>query len=102
LVEVVGDFDSGDAELLTQRIINLMYHGNRRFVVDLSAVDDLDLRAITPLLRAAKRLSYRNGQLALVSAVTADLADSGLERVMELATTQEEALARLAAPGLAS
>jgi anti-anti-sigma factor len=97
LVEVEGEFDFGDGELLTQRIIDRMYGGRQCFVVDLSAVEALDTRAITPLLRAAKRLSYRNGRLALVTSITSRLADSDLDRVLELAATQEEALAKLAA-----
>jgi anti-anti-sigma regulatory factor len=99
LVEVEGKFDFGDGEHLTQRIIDLMYDGRQCFVVDLSAVDELDLRAITPLLRAAKRLSYRNGRLALVTSITSRLAESDLDRVLELAATQEDALATLAASG---
>jgi anti-anti-sigma regulatory factor len=96
LIEVAGEFDFGDGELLTQRIIDLMYDGRQCFVVDLSAVDELDVRAITPLLRAAKRLSYRNGRLALVTAITSRLAESDLDQVLELAATRDAALAKLA------
>lgn len=42
-------------ERLAQRILELAAAGGRAFIVDLSAVDALDPRAMTPLLRAARR-----------------------------------------------
>jgi len=86
-------------ERLAQRILELAAAGGRAFIVDLSAVDALDPRAMTPLLRAARRLRPEGVRVSVVfDTLLTVFTVEGLNELYDVAVTREDALARISRP----
>jgi anti-sigma B factor antagonist len=95
---VAGDVDFGVAPQLKRRITSRIEAGDRQVVVDLSAAGFVDSTAIGVLVGALRRLSDQGGSLAVVcdnENVRNIFETVGLENVIPLHSTHEDALADL-------
>lgn len=98
---VSGDVDFGVAPELKNRIISRIDAGDRQVVVDLSESGFVDSTAIGVLVGALKRLHDDGGSLAVVcdnEDVRGIFAVVGLENVMPLHRSHDDAFAELAHP----
>ena len=96
---VSGDVDFGVAPELKKRIIGRIEAGDRQIVIDLTDTGFVDSTAIGVLVGALKRLHDQGGSLAVVcdnEDVRNIFAVVGLENVIPLHRSQEDALADLA------
>jgi anti-sigma B factor antagonist len=99
---VVGELDLFGVPELKRRLAELIEHGIRRVVVDLSAVTFLDSTALGALLGGMRRLRARGGDLAVVNlnpSISQLLRVTGLDQILAVLATREEALARLSDGG---
>jgi len=84
------------AERLAGRIMQLASEGGRDFIVDLSPTEDVDVRALAPLVGVAGELRERHGRLSIVlDPLLVIFQAEGLERLFEVAVTEEAAVARM-------
>ena len=84
------------AEQLAGRIMQLASEGSRNFIVDLSPTEDVDVRALAPLVGVAGELGERHGRLSIVlDPLLVIFQAEGLERLFEVAVTEEAAVARM-------
>lgn len=98
---VSGDVDFGVAPELKKRITNRIDAGDRQIVIDLTDTGFVDSTAIGVLVGALKRLHDQGGSLAVVcdnEDVRNIFAVVGLENVIPLHRSREDALAELAQP----
>ena len=98
---VSGDLDVDAAPALAEHLERHVRGARDRLVVDLSGVTFMRSPAMTALLDAAQALRARGGRLSVVA--TADFlrttfAVTGLEDELAVATSREEALARVREP----
>ena len=66
LVELSGDVEDGLIPLLRHELTSALDRGCSRFVVDLTRVTALDLRAVRTVHAAAARAAKREGAVAVV------------------------------------
>lgn len=96
---VTGDVDFGVAPELKTRITQSIDGGDRQVVIDLTETGFVDSTAIGVLVGALKRLHESGGSLAVVcdnEDIRNIFAVVGLESVIPLHRSQEDALAELA------
>jgi anti-anti-sigma factor len=96
---VKGDVDFGVAPQLKRRITSRIEAGDRQVVVDLSAAGFVDSTAIGVLVGALRRLIDQGGSLVLVcdnGNIRNIFETVGLENVIPLHSSDEDALADLA------
>ena len=101
VVQVAGDVDATTAGLLREALTAPMAEGKTRFIADLSAVDFMDSTGLGVLVGRLKAARQLGGTLHCV--VTTDrnrriFSATGLERVLVLHETLDEALDALAVP----
>ena len=97
---ITGEVDLLAAPELKQRIARAIEGGARRVVIDLTGASLLDSTALGVLVGAMRRLRLRDGDLAVASrdpAILRLLAITGLDDLIPVAGTPDEALAALAA-----
>jgi anti-sigma B factor antagonist len=96
LVSVRGEVDLFTAPEFKQRISGAIDAGRRRVVVDLNAATFIDSSSLGILISAHKRLRMESGSLVIaceVPAITKTFKVTGLDSVLEVVPTREEALA---------
>jgi len=96
LVEVSGEVDLYTAPRFKEDLVALIETGVQRVVVDLSQVTFIDSTALGVIISGVKRLAERDGRLALVAGsrpVVRILSVTGLDRVLTVFDTRDEALA---------
>jgi anti-sigma B factor antagonist len=99
VLRVSGDVDFDVAPELKQRIVGRVEAGDRKLIIDLSAVGFIDSTAIGVLVAALKRLRDAGGTLMVVcdnEDVRSIFATVGLESVIPLHRSDEDAFAALA------
>jgi anti-anti-sigma factor len=100
----LGRLDTKASPELEQRVLSLLGAGERRFVVDFSAVDFLSSAGLRVLLMLAKKLSGPDGWLAL-SALNERVREvfdiAGFTSVFTIKATVDEAIASAPVPGRA-
>jgi anti-sigma B factor antagonist len=95
---VTGELDLFGVPDLKRRLAELIERGIWRVVVDLSAVTFLDSTALGALLGGMRRLRARGGDLLVVNTdpgITQLLRVTGLDQMLAVLATREEALALL-------
>ena len=99
LLQAEGRLKALDAELLAQRIIDLISEGKRDFVLDVTGLETVNGEAATPLLRAARRLRRRKGRLMIVAdAPSAELLHHRLDDLAEFPATRDAAMSEIGRP----
>jgi anti-sigma B factor antagonist len=101
VIRIGGYVDFDVAPQLKKRIVQRIESGERRLVIDLSDAGFIDSTAIGVLVGALKRLREAGGSLAVVcdnDNVRGIFEVVGLESVIPLHRTREDALSALAAP----
>lgn len=94
VLEVGGEVDVYTAPRLREQLVELVEHGTRRVVVDLTHVEFLDSTGLGVLVGALKRLRAVNGTLGLVCAherLLKIFRITALDRVFALHDTVEAA-----------
>ena len=102
ILAVVGDVDLFTAPEVGPRLAEALATGVRRVMVDLSGSSFVDSSGLATLIGAYGRVTDRGGRMALVSTgeeVAHILRVTGLDEVLTVVATREEALAALEAPG---
>jgi anti-sigma B factor antagonist len=102
VLRVSGDVDFDVAPELKQRIVSRVEEGDRKLIIDLSAVGFIDSTAIGVLVAALKRLRDAGGTLMVVcdnDDVRSIFATVGLESVIPLHRSDQDAFAALAHAG---
>jgi anti-sigma B factor antagonist len=102
VLRVSGDVDFDVAPELKQRIVGRVDAGDRKLIIDLSAVGFIDSTAIGVLVAALKRLRDAGGTLMVVcdnDDVRSIFATVGLESVIPLHRSDQDAFAALAHAG---
>lgn len=98
LVVVRGDVDLYTAPELRERLNDLIAAGNTRLLVDLAEASFIDSTTLGVLVGAIKRLREQDGRLALACddrTVLRVFEITGLDRVIALHPTRDEAIAAL-------
>jgi anti-sigma B factor antagonist len=98
LVELTGEIDLYTAPPFKDDLVAVINEGAHDVVVDLSAVTFIDSTALGVLISGVKRLHEVDGRLFIVAAsrpVVRILAITGLDRVLSIFATRDEALAAL-------
>src|SRR3954467_12567054 len=96
VVSVRGEIDLFTAPEFKSRIHDAIEAGRDRVVVDLSATTFIDSSSLGVLISAHRRLKMRGGRLVVacdVPAVMSTFKITGLDSVLEMTRTREEALA---------
>jgi anti-sigma B factor antagonist len=99
VVTVQGEIDIFTAPEFKERIAGAIDDGRDRVVVDLGGTTFIDSSSLGVLISAHRKLSGRGGRLLIacdVPAVLNTFKITGLDSVLELVRTRDEALA---APG---
>jgi anti-sigma B factor antagonist len=100
VVAVTGEVDLTAAPDLRDQIGTAIEDGAERVLVDLSGATLVDSSVLGVLVGAMRRLRRRHGDLGLVGgdpAVERVLTVTGLDELLVVAPSRDEALARLAA-----
>ena len=100
MIDLEGEVDVYTAPQLKQQIIGLLDSGTRHVTVNLSAVDYLDSTALGVLIGGLKRLREREGKLDLICPnprIKRIFEITGLDKIFDIHTNEEEALAMLKA-----
>lgn len=96
VVEVVGEVDATSVEQLRPELNRLADAGRIRVILDLSGVTFLDSSGLGALVSCHRRLQLLGGRLRLVcrnDLVLRVFRLTGLDKVMPISATLEEALA---------
>jgi anti-sigma B factor antagonist len=104
VVAVTGEIDLFTAPEFKARIHDAIEDGRDLVVVDLTATTFIDSSSLGVLISAHRRLKGRGGRLVVVSDVPAVMSTfkiTGLDSVLEMAGSRDEALSRSEAPGAA-
>lgn len=99
---VTGEVDLLAAPELKRRIARAIDDGARSVVIDLTQASLLDSTALGVMVGAMRRLRLRHGDLAVAcrdDGILRLLAITGLDELIPVADTPEEALAALAVGG---
>ena len=98
VVAAGGELDLHTAELLREKLSDVLELGGRRVLLDLTGVSFMDSTAMSVLVAAAKALRSSSGQLVLVAddpRVTRVIEITGLGRVLRIESSLPEAVQRL-------
>jgi anti-sigma B factor antagonist len=98
VVSVRGEIDLFTAPEFKALIHDAIEAGRERVVVDLTGATFIDSSSLGVLIAAHRRLKLRDGRLVVacdVPAVLSTFKITGLDTVLDLAGTREEALAGL-------
>ena len=98
VLTVTGELDIATASVLRDRLDTAIKAGKHRLVIDLSPVDFLDSVALATIVHARKELP-EHGKLALAvepgSYVMLIFESSGLNKMLDLVETKEQAIAHV-------
>lgn len=97
LVELSGEVDIYTAPRFKDDMVALIDEGATELIIDLSQVTFVDSTALGVLIGGIKRMHAVDGRMALVVStrpVQKVLAITGLDRVFEIHSTREKALAK--------
>lgn len=98
VVELTGEIDLYTAPRFKDDLVAVINEGAREVVVDLAGVTFIDSTALGVLISGVKRLHEVDGRLLIVAAsrpVVRILEITGLDRVLSIYATRDEALAAL-------
>lgn len=98
LVELSGEVDLYTAPRFKDDLVAVINEGARDVIVDLARVSFMDSTALGVVISGVKRLHEVEGRLFVVAAtrpVTRILAITGLDRVLSIFPTRDDALAAL-------
>ena len=101
VLAVHGDADMNVAEELEARLTEIIDEGPSALVLDLSGVTFIDSTVLAVLLHGLKRLGAAGGRLRIVTArpeIRRIFELTLLDRLFELDSSREEALAATASP----
>lgn len=101
LFELEGEFDFSDKELMNAAVDQAEGAGSKWLLFDMSAVSYTDSVAVGTLIRGAKRVAPRSGDVAVIGAqpqVARIFEISGTTELLNVVGTVAEARARLAIP----
>jgi anti-sigma B factor antagonist len=99
VIALSGEVDLYTAPEFKQQVINAVDEGARHVVVDLSETTFIDSTTLGVLIGGVRRLREHDGDLSLVCSdrnISKIFEITGLDRVFSIATSREDALARLA------
>ena len=102
MIDVGGELDLYSAPELKERLAGLIDSGKSRVVVDLSRATFIDSTTLGILVGAVKQLRSADGALALVvtqPSIAKVFETTGLDRLLALRATREDALSSVAEPG---
>jgi anti-sigma B factor antagonist len=95
LIVASGELDVQSVPELRERLTEAIESGNTRVVVDIADVSFIDSLSLSALVGARRKLG-ENGRLAIVATheyVLLILQATGLEQVMDVFTTRDDAVA---------
>jgi anti-sigma B factor antagonist len=98
LVEVSGEVDLYTAPRFKDDLVGIINEGAGDVIVDLAKVSFIDSTALGVIISGVKRLHEVDGRLFIVAAtrpVTKILAITGLDKVLAIYPTRDDALAAL-------
>ena len=98
VVAAGGELDLHTAELLRNKLADVLELGGRRILVDLTGVSFMDSTAMSVLVSAAKALRSSSGQLVIVAddpRVTRVIEITGLARFLRIESSLPEAVQQL-------
>jgi anti-sigma B factor antagonist len=98
VVELTGEIDLYTAPRFKDDLVAVINEGAHEVVVDLAGVTFIDSTALGVLISGVKRLHEVDGRLLIVAAsrpVVRILEITGLDRVLSIYATRDEALAAL-------
>ena len=97
VIEVSGQIDITNSLAFQQRLLEELDERTTRVVVDLNAADRVETIGLSALLELAKRCEREHRELAIVCSggwVRRALATTGLDEMIAVHATLEEALGR--------
>jgi len=100
IVAVAGRLDTQTASRCSDRLAELLRSGHGRLLIDVSRLDYISSAGLRALLVAAKQAAQIGGKLAVccMSAQVKDVIEiAGLDAVLDLYSSRDEALAQLSA-----
>jgi anti-anti-sigma factor len=101
LIAIAGDLDISNSRDLRTRVARALSDGIQMLVIDLAEVSHIDSSALAALIEAHQRTSERRGKLLVVvtgPSVRRTIEVRGLDGILNLVGSREEALADLKAP----
>lgn len=104
VVSIDDHLDTMAAPVFEQRLLGLIDAGERKVVVDCSALQYVNSAGLKVFLLAAKKLESLGGQLVICSLAASVLMIFemiGFTRIMKIVPARDEALRTLGAPGAA-
>ena len=99
LVALEGDCDLSVAPQLARALSRVIANGKARIVVDVTAAEFVDVTILSTLLRTHRRVAELGGRLAVVAptdALRAPFEAAGLDDVLALCASREDAIAAAA------
>jgi anti-anti-sigma factor len=98
ILGVKGRIDASNASTLEQKALALIDGGERRLVLDLAQLDYISSAGLRVLLMVAKRLTPRDGKLAIASLkdqVKEVFDIAGFSSIFKIYPTQKDAVAAI-------
>jgi anti-sigma B factor antagonist len=98
IVELSGEVDLYTAPRFKDDLVGIINEGARNVIVDLAKVSFIDSTALGVIISGVKRLHEVDGRLFIVAAtrpVAKILAITGLDKVLSIYQTRDDALAAL-------
>ena len=102
VIELGGEIDLYTAPEFKERMAEIIEEGKTRVVVDLSQATFIDSTTLGVLVGGVKRLRTNGGQLSLVCGdrnITKIFEITGLDRVLTIYGTRDEAVSQLQSNG---
>jgi anti-anti-sigma factor len=97
ILRIKGRLDAVSSPVTEKQIMDIINSGNRKLLLDFSGVEYLSSAGMRLLLATTKKLKTMSGKL-VVSQVTDNAMDvlkmSGFDHVIDIASTEDEALKR--------
>src|SRR5579884_2425440 len=98
VISLSGEVDLYTAPEFKQQLLEVIGQGGKQVIVDFTSTTFIDSTTLGVLVGGVKRLRANDGQLSLVCSdrnITEILEVTGLDRVVEIHGTRDEAVSKL-------